>query len=64
MYKRQIDVEVEYESSTISQYPIAEYSVTDDAVVLHLTTKHTDCLAKELCLLPTDLRREGTGSCC
>ena len=56
-----IDVEVEYEATAISQYPIAEYSVTDDSVVLHLTTKHTDCLAKELCLLPSDC---STSGCC
>lgn len=59
-----IDVEVEYEATTISQYPIAEYSITEDAVVLHLKTKHTDCLAKELCLLPTSSCCEGAGGCC
>ena len=31
-----IDVEVEYEATIISQYPIAEYSVTSDSVVFHL----------------------------
>ena len=59
-----IDVEVEYEATTISQYPIAEYSLTENSVVLHLTTKHTDCLAKELCLLPTSSCCESAGGCC
>ena len=59
-----IDVEVEYEAATISQYPIAEYSVTEESVVLHLTTKHTDCLAKELCLLPANSCGESAGGCC
>jgi len=55
-----LDVEIEYEDAVISQYPIAEHSVTDDAVVLLLTTKHTDCLAKEKCGVPA---AEGP-SCC
>ena len=48
-----IEVEVEYEDAVISQYPIAGYEVYEDALLLRLTGKHTDCLAKELCLLPT-----------
>jgi hypothetical protein len=45
-----LDIEIEYEAGLISQYPVASYTVTDEAVVLNLTTKHTDCLAKETCL--------------
>lgn len=45
-----LDIEIEYEDATISQYPVASHTVTDDAVVLNLTTKHTDCLAKDICL--------------
>jgi hypothetical protein len=45
-----LDIEIEYEDATISQYPVASYAVTDDAVVLNLAAKHTDCLAKETCL--------------
>jgi hypothetical protein len=44
-----LDIEIEYEDTVISQYPVASYTVTDDAVVLNLTSKHTDCLAKESC---------------
>lgn len=44
-----LDVEFEYEDKTISQYPVAGYTVTDEAVVLTLASKHTDCLAKESC---------------
>lgn len=51
-----LDIEVEYEDSVISQYPVADYLVTDDAVVLQLAHKHTDCLAKETCCpTPTSL---------
>jgi hypothetical protein len=56
-----VDVEIEYEDAAISQYPVENYSVTDDAVTLNLTTKHTDCLAKELCILPSSC---GATGCC
>lgn len=53
-----LDLEVEYEDEIISQYQIASAAVSDDAVTLMLATKHTDCLAPELCLLPSG------ASCC
>jgi hypothetical protein len=55
-----LDIEIEYEDEIISQYPVAEAVVSDAAVTLHLTTKHTDCLAKELCLVPS----ANGSSCC
>ena len=55
-----IDVEIEYEDWLISQYPIIEHTVTKDAVMLQLAAKHTDCLAKDKCMVPAT---EGT-SCC
>ena len=45
-----LDVEIEYEDAALSQYPVVGCAVTDAAVVLTLTAKHTDCLAKESCL--------------
>ncbi len=54
-----IDLEIEYEDQVISQYPVEDYTVTGEAVVLNLTTKHTDCLARELCLVPS-----AAGSAC
>ncbi len=63
-----IDLEVEYEDAVISQYPVAEASVSDSAVTLHLATKHTDCLAKELCLVPSVNASaccgSGSSACC
>lgn len=47
-----LPVEIEYEAATFSQYPVASAQVSDDAVTLQLTTKHTACLAPELCLMP------------
>ncbi len=51
-------VEVEFEAPYISQFPIGAVAVAGDALVFQLTTKHTDCLAKEQCGL------EGTSSSC
>ena len=48
-----LPVEVEYEQTTLSQYPVAEAEVGDGVVVLHLRPKHTDCLAKEVCIPET-----------
>jgi arsenite methyltransferase len=55
-----LDIEIEYEDTTISQYPVTRHLVTDDAVTLYLSNKHTDCLAKDVCL-PGDA---GAASCC
>ena len=46
-----LPVEIEYEDGFISQFPVV--AVDDsDAVIIHLGTKHTDCLAKDVCLPP------------
>lgn len=44
-----VPVEIEYEDRVISQYTIPEHEITDDAVILKLAHKHTECLAPELC---------------
>jgi hypothetical protein len=54
----ELPVEVEFESPYISQFPIESAEAADEAIVFHLTTKHTDCLAKEQCGL------ESASSCC
>ena len=51
-------VEVEFEAPYISQFPIDTVEIAGDALVFRLTSKHTDCLAKEQCGL------EGASSCC
>jgi hypothetical protein len=45
----ELDVEVEYEGCTISQYPVTGISAEGDELRFSLTSKHTDCLAKEAC---------------
>ena len=62
-----VPVEVEYEDRVISQYTIEGHVLTDEAVVLQLAHKHTECLAPELCGLPSIDRLPSIGgksSCC
>jgi hypothetical protein len=63
-----IPVEVEYEDQVISQYTIEGHEVSDDAVVLVLAHKHTECLAPELCGLPplpgAGKTKTSADSCC
>ena len=52
-----LPVEIEYEDCSITQFPVLSAEVTDGALTFHLGEKHTDCLAKELCL-------PKNGGCC
>jgi hypothetical protein len=54
-----LPVEVEFEAPYISQFPIESAEAGENAVIFHLTTKHTDCLAKEQCGLES-----ANSSCC
>jgi hypothetical protein len=60
-------VEIEYEDRMISQYTISSHEITGDAVILALAHKHTECLAPELCGLPSINRLPalaGKSNCC
>lgn len=46
-----LDVEIEYEDCQISQFPVENVSVQGGDLRFYLGTKHTDCLAKDVCLL-------------
>lgn len=63
-----VPVEIEYEDRVISQYAIESHDLTDDAVILRLAHKHTECLAPELCgLQMPSLRLPAIGAkipCC
>lgn len=62
-----IPVEIEYEDRVISRYTIEGHEITADAVVLTLANKHTECLAPELCGLPSIDRLPALGGknpCC
>lgn len=45
-----LEAEVEYEEGFISQFPIESAAQQGDTIVFALATKHTDCLAKDVCL--------------
>jgi hypothetical protein len=59
-----VPVEIEYEDEVISQYKIEGHEIDGDAVVLKLASKHTDCLAKELCGIPPLTGGEEATPCC
>ncbi len=43
-------VEIEHETDVVAQFPVERAEATADALVLHLGVKHTDCLARGICL--------------
>jgi hypothetical protein len=47
-----LEVEIEYEECSISQYPLASCERGTHTLTFRLGSKHTDCLAKELCTTP------------
>lgn len=47
-----LELEVELSNGFVSQFPVADFAVSDKAVVLHLGVRHTECLAPELCVVP------------
>ncbi|MEX1110287.1 MAG: DUF6428 family protein [Chthoniobacterales bacterium] len=61
-----LPVELEYEDGLVSQFPVVSVGA-DEVVTVHLGTKHTDCLAKEICLPPSagsaDYCPPGSGCC-
>jgi hypothetical protein len=60
-----LPVEIEYEDGFISQFPVVAVNA-GDVVVVQLGTKHTDCLAKEVCLpsaAPSTACSPGSGCC-
>ncbi len=60
-----LPVEVEYEHGLISQFPLAAVEVTPAGLLLHLGSKHTDCLAQSQCGVPTsDAACCTTAGCC
>jgi hypothetical protein len=58
------DIEVEYESTLISQYPVESWAIVDGTVLLQLSAKHTDCLAKDICLPVLPMVSDQSNACC
>jgi hypothetical protein len=55
-----LDVELEYEDGLISQFPVHAVANDGEWLVITLGMKHTDCLAKDICLPPA----KDSDSCC
>jgi hypothetical protein len=45
-----LEVDVEHEGGFISQFPLESVKVSQDEIILHLTERHTACLAMDKCL--------------
>lgn len=59
-----LDAELEYEDGFISQFPLETARIEGNLIHFMLGTKHTDCLAKEICLPPANAAGEDGSSCC
>lgn len=59
----QLPVEIEYEDFLVSQFPIAAAEADSATITFALTTKHTDCLAKDVCLPENSGSCSGPGCC-
>jgi hypothetical protein len=65
-----LPVEIEYEDGVISQFPLEEIIEEGSLLTLHLSFKHTDCLAKDKCGMKSgccageESSAGETGSCC
>lgn len=57
-----LPVELEYEACNVVQLRVVSAVAEADRLVIQLGQKHTDCLAKEVCL-PSS-RGAATGGCC
>lgn len=58
-----LPVEIEFEDFVISQFPVAHVEAAEGTLTFALVSKHTDCLAKELCLPKENTCKPG-GNCC
>lgn len=47
-----LEVDVEHELTYISQFPVVGFEATADEIIFDLSTRHTACLAMELCCPP------------
>ncbi len=55
-----LDVDVEHEVGYITQFPLGSVEVANNEIILHLTERHTACLAMDKCLPPAPARSESS----
>jgi hypothetical protein len=46
----ELPVEIEYEDGVVAQFPVESSEIIDDQLVFRCGWKHTDCLARGICL--------------
>ena len=63
LQSNELPVEIEYEDFLVSQFPVAAVVEDAPALTFALVTKHTDCLAKEICLPAESDCCTATGCC-
>lgn len=65
-----LPVEIEYEDGVVAQFPVESADVIDGALAFHLGLKHTDCLARGICVpgectpMPAGVEAAVSVSCC
>ena len=59
----ELPVEIAYEDCLVSQFPVGLAEARDGALVFAFAIKHTDCLAKDVCVPQPDARCAGGGCC-
>lgn len=59
-----LPVEIEYEYPVAAQFPLASVEVDGDVVSLRFESKHTDCLAKDVCGITESECCEAGSGCC
>ena len=58
-----LSVELEYEACNVIQFAVTGVVAEATRIVVQLGSKHTDCLAKELCVPSSKAAGAGTGCC-
>ena len=58
-----LPVELEYEACNVVQFSVTAVVPEAERLVVQLAGKHTDCLAKELCVPSSRAKGAGTGCC-
>ena len=59
-----LEMEVEYEETVTGQFTVKSAATGENTLSFLLEVRHTDCLAKERCLLPPAANTSEEGGCC
>jgi hypothetical protein len=59
----EIPVEIEYEGEIISQFTLLSAESSASGLIFQLGTKHTDCLARDKCMIESTAESENNACC-